>query len=191
MAFPTLALPFLRRAPWLTCLGLALVLAWAPVSAQAQQTGARPYRAQAGGYLIGVYSNASTLSLGTVDYVITLDEPDSMTPIRDARVLIHAQHAEHDDRGQAIALDTPGRPGRYTARVELDRPGVWNMSVEVSGPRGRVEIGTASHTIPKPRQSTAGGLVFVGVFTVLMLGVLYLVWSARRAQKQRQLTDAG
>ncbi len=191
MALSNLAIPFLRRAVLLACLGLFLVLASAPGLADAQQTGAKPYRAQAGPYLIGVYSNASTLSLGTVDYVVTVDEPDSMTPIDDARVLIHANHAEQGDRGQAIALNTPDHPNSYTARVELDRPGVWEMSVEVSSGRGRVQIGTASHTVPHPRQSTAGGLVFVGVFAVLMLGVLYVIWSARRAQRQRRLPNAG
>ncbi len=175
----------------------------APHPAEAQQSGARPYRVHAGAYDITVFSNASTLSLGTVDYVIVVAELGGGPPITDAHVLIHAEHAveEYTDqtgieeapevyRGQAIALHVPDKPGRYTARVELDRAGVWKMSVEVDSDRGRVQIGTASHVVPTPRQSTAGGLVFIGVFAVLVLGVLYLVWSSRKAIRQRELTGA-
>ena len=162
-----------------------------PHPAEAQQSGAKPYRVHAGAYDITVFSNASSLSLGTVDYVIVVAEPGGGPPITDAHVLIHAEHAVEEDKGQAIALHVPDKPGRYTARVELDRAGVWEMAVEVNSDRGRVQIGTASHVVPTPRQSTAGGLVFIGVFTVLVLGVLYLVWSSRKAIRQRELTGAG
>lgn len=161
-----------------------------PHPTEAQQSGAKPYRVHAGAYDITVFSNASSLSLGTVDYVIVVAEPGGGPPITDAHVLIHAEHAVEEHQGQAIALHVPDKPGRYTARVELDRAGVWEMAVEVNSDRGRVQIGTASHVVPTPRQSTAGGLVFIGVFTVLVLGVLYLVWSSRKAIRQRELTGA-
>ena len=187
------------------CLLLLFTAAVAsPHPAEAQQSGARPYRVHAGDYDITVFSNASTLSLGTVDYIIVVAEPGGGPPITDAHVLIHAEHVAEEDqsqaiaenkveghKGQAIALHVPDKPGRYTARVELDRAGVWEMAVEVNSDRGRVQVGTASHVVPTPRQSTAGGLVFIGVFTVLVLGVLYLVWSSRKALRQRELTGAG
>ena len=193
----------MRIADWVfPCLGQAativgcilLLIAGAAVTphpAEAQQSGARPYRVHAGAYDITVFSNASTLSLGTVDYVIVIAEPGGGPPITDAHVLIHAEHGVEEQKGQAIALHVPDKPGRYTARVELDRAGVWEMAVEVNSDRGRVQIGTASHVVPTPRQSTAGGLVFIGVFSVLVLVVLYLAWSSRRALRQRELTGAG
>ena len=79
--------------------------------AQAQQTGARPYRVEAGPFKIVVFSQPSNLSLGTIDYVITLAEPVTARPMADARVLIKAVPAEGGQQGVAIALNTPTNPG--------------------------------------------------------------------------------
>ena len=168
---------------------VALAAAMAPDGAAAQQTGARPYRAQVGPYLIGVFSNASKLSLGTVDYVVTVNEPVTEAPIGDARVRIKAVAAEDGEEGWALALNTPATPERYTARVELGEAGVWKMSVEVASHRGNVEITTPSQVVPKPRLSASGGFVFIGVFLVLVLGLTYVVWSIRRAQKARDAAN--
>ncbi len=183
-----LALAFLAGL-LLIALGLAAVLAAGGV--EAQQSGARPYRAIAGPFLIGVYSNASKLSLGTVDYVVTVNEPVTEAPIGDARVRIKSVAAESGEEGWALALNTPDKPDHYTARVELKDAGVWKMSVEVSSDRGKVEIGTASQVVPKPRLSAAGGFVFIGVFIVLVLGLLYAVWTIRKAQRARDAASVG
>ena len=167
---------------------LALLLVLTPTQADAQQTGPRPYRAIAGPYLIGVFSKASQLSLGTVDYVVTVNEPVTEAPIGDAKVRIKAIAAADGHEGWALALNTPDNPDRYTARVDLKDAGVWKMSVEVDSHRGKVEINTPSHVVQKPRLSASGGFVFVGVFIVLLMGLGYAVWSVRRAQRAR---DAG
>lgn len=174
----------LKSLPWIF---LILVAALTPNFTAAQQTGARPYYVEAGGFHIGVLSNPSSLSLGTIDYIVTLNDPQTAEPISDARVLVRAIKAEGDGQaGWANALNTPGNPDRYTARVELDEPGVWKMSVEVSSPLGHVQVEAPSQVVPQPRESQAGGLVFMGVFTALGLGVLYAIWTIRRTQKQRE-----
>ena len=158
--------------------------------AQAQQTGARPYRAEAGPFKIAVFSKPSSLSLGTIDYIITLVDPVTFQPVTDARVLIKAVPAEGGQKGAAIALNTPDNPGSYTARVELDGPGVWRMSIDISNRQGHVEIEAPSQVVPHPRQSTAGGLVFVGAFIFIALGALYVTWTVRRTQKNRESSGA-
>jgi hypothetical protein len=173
----------MKSLPWI----LLVLAALAPSYIQAQQTGARPYYIEAGGIHIGVLSKPSGLSLGTVDYIVTLNDPETTEPIPDARVLIRSVKAEGDgQRGWANALNTPDNPDRYTARVELPDPGVWRMSVDISSPSGRVEIEAPSQIVPQPRKSVAGGLVFVGVFTALGLGVFYAVWTIRRSQQRRE-----
>ena len=158
--------------------------------AQAQQTGARPYRVEAGPFMIVIFSNPSGLSLGTIDYIVTLAEPVTARPITDARVLIKAVPAEGGQQGVAIALSTPANPGSYTARVELDESGVWRMSVDISNQQGHVEIEAPQQIVPIPRKSTAGGLVFVGAFILIALGASYITWTIRRAQKSRESSGA-
>lgn len=178
---------FIKLLPWILLVCLILSVNG---RAHAQQTGARPYHVQAGPFAIGVFSNPSKLSLGTVDYIITLADPATAEPVGDAQVLIKGTPAEGGQGGQAIALNTPKSPGRYTARVQLDGPGVWKMSVEVSNPQGHVEIEAPSQVVPTPRQSRAGGLVFFGAFAAIGLGVGYITWKVRRAQKAREASGA-
>jgi hypothetical protein len=174
----------LKALPWIF---LVLAAALTPDFSEAQQTGARPYYVEAGGFHIGVLSKPSGLSLGTIDYIITLNDPQTARPISDARVLIRAAKAEEDGQeGWANALNTPGSPDHYTARVELEGPGVWKMSVEISSPTGHVQVEAPSQIVPLPRKTQAGGLVFIGVFVALGLGVLYAVWTIRRGQKRRE-----
>ncbi len=158
--------------------------------AHAQQTGARPYHVEAGPFMIVIFSNPSGLSLGTIDYIITLAEPVTAQPITDARVLIKAVPAEGGQQGVAIALNRPADPGTYSAKVELDQPGVWRMSIDISNPQGHVEIEAPSQVVPHPRQSTAGGLVFVGAFVFIALGALYVTWTVRRTQKNKESSGA-
>ena len=170
---------------------IILLTVLSPSSTEAQQTGARPYYVEAGGYHIGVLSKPSGLSLGTIDYIVTLNDPQTAAPIADARVLIRAVKAEGKrQEGWANALNTPSNADRYTARVELDEPGVWKMGVEVSGELGHVQVEAPSQVVPKPRQAQSGGLVFIGAFAAIGLGTAYVIWTIRRTQKKREAASA-
>lgn len=176
-----------KALPWILLGMLVLTAVLTPGFSEAQQTGARPYYVEAGGFHIGILSKPSGLSLGTIDYIITLNDPQTTEPISDARVLIRAVKAEGESQeGWANALNTPGSPDFYTARVELEGPGVWNMSVEISSPAGHVQVAAPSQVVPLPRKTIAGGLVFAGVFAALALGLLYVIWTIRRSQKRRE-----
>ena len=171
---------------------LILLAALSPKVTEAQQTGARPFYIETGAYHIGVLSRPSGLSLGTIDYIVTLNDPQTAEPISDARVQIRAVKAEGDEHeGWATALNTPGNPDRYTARVELDEPGVWKMSVEISSDLGHVQVEAPSQVVPQPRKAQSGGLVFIGVFIALGVGVTYAIWTIRRTQKRREAANGG
>jgi hypothetical protein len=160
-------------------------------AALAQQTEAQPYHVEAGPYQIDVVASASNLSLGSVQYLVRVYDAQTGQPMYDARVLIRARHIDIDEEGWANALNTPVSPAEYTARVELDSPGVWAISVDVSSDLGRVEVEVPPQTVPAPSQSTAGGLVFIGVFVVLIAGGAYLTWTIRRTQQRREVSSAG
>ena len=178
----------MKNLPWILIILLTVL---SPGLTEAQQTGARPYYVEAGGYHIGVLSKPSGLSLGTIDYIVTLNDPQTAAPISDARVLIRAVKAEgKGQEGWANALNTPGNPDHYTARVELDEPGVWNMGVEVFGELGHVQVEAPSQVVPKPREAKSGGLVFIGAFAAIGLGAAYVIWSIRRSQKKREAASA-
>ena len=178
----------MKNLPWILIILLTVL---SPNPTEAQQTGARPYYVEAGGYHIGVLSKPSGLSLGTIDYIITLNDPQTTAPIPDARVLIRAVKADgQGHKGWANALNTPGNPDRYTARVELDEPGVWKMEVEISGELGHVQVEAPSQVVPKPREAQSGGLVFIGAFAAIGLGAAYVIWTIRRTQKKPDADSA-
>ena len=181
----------LRNRAALGMLGLLSVLAsgslWGlPGAALAQEDGAQEIRVQAGAYWIGVIADPSRLSLGTVLYTINVEDSENGQPVSDARVIINVRDEVDAIVGWAAALNRPSHPGTYEATVQFDGSGTWDTSVEVSSSLGRVEVEVPPLTIPMPRQTRSGSLVFFGAFLAIMLGVAYLVWSSRKAIKARE-----
>ena len=171
---------------------LTLLLA-APVAAQGGGTDPKLLvnRVTAGGYDLAVAGEASNLSLGSAQFSVTVREAASGQSITDARVQIRTRHLLHDETGWATALSVPARPDEYRARMKLEYPGPWQVSVEVDGPLGRVGTEVGSVTVPAPRQYVVGTLVFAGVSVVLLMITGYLVWSIRRSQRRREAANAG
>jgi hypothetical protein len=175
------------------CLALAflLAIAWVvPSLALAQQNDIEPYQVTAGPYQIEAIANQSNLSLGSVRYTVMVFNAENARPVPDARVVVRARHQEEGIEGWATALNTPVAPERYQGQIELDRPGTWLISINVTSPLGRVEVEVPSQQVPQPRQSQAGGLVFASISGVLIIGAGYLVWSIRRAQQKREAINA-
>ena len=148
-----------------------------------------PYTVQAGPYRLAIVTDPSRLSLGSVQLNITVQSSESAGPVPDAKVVIRARHQTDGIEGWANALNTPSAPESYQARMELEGPGTWLMSIDVASSLGRVEVEIASVTVPVPRKTTSGALVFVGVLVVLLLGAGYMTWTIRRSQRQRQAAD--
>jgi hypothetical protein len=162
----------------LAVLVLALA-AWIllPISVMAQQDNEQQITEIAGPYKIGVTTIPSTLSLGRVQFVVTVVDSASRQPIPNARVLIHTRKESEVTGGWAIALSNSEIPDRYQAIVEMDDPGIWTVQLEVSSSLGNILIDIPSVEILAARQLTAGSFVFIGVFLVLIMGSVYVWWT--------------
>ena len=143
-----------------------------------------------GGYDLFVEATASNLSLGTALVSVAVLNAVTREPVPGATVAIHTRHINHGETGWATALPVPERPEIYRARMKLDRPGQWDMNVEVDGPLGQVETRVGTVTIPEPRQYWVGSVVFAGMSLILLSGAGYVAWTIRRAMKRREAANA-
>ena len=144
----------------------------------------------AGPYSLYVEAEASNLSLGTALVSVAVLRADTGEPVPGASVVINTIHGETGETGWATALPVPERPEIYRARMKLEHPGEWDMSVEVDGPLGREATVVGAVAIPQPKQYWVGSVVFAGMSGVLLCGLIYVVWTIRRAQKQREAANA-
>ena len=170
---------------------IALVLLWAlaPALVLAQQGGAQPPLEpplkNAGPYEIGFQVVQSDLAVGIAQFAVIVLDGATGTPVPGARVVLRTRHVESGDEGRVNALNSPVAPARYQARISLDSPGAWLVSVEIDSFLGKISLEIGSLEVPAPRRFSSGTIVFSGVFGVLVLGVLYLWWSSRRLRRQR------
>lgn len=144
----------------------------------------------AGEYNLFVEAEASNLSLGTALVSVAVLNAATGEPVPGASVEIHTVHDETGETGWATALPVPERPEICRARMKLEHPGQWNLSVEVDGPLGREAAVVGTVAIPQPKQYWVGSVVFAGMSGVLLCGLLYVVLSIRRAQKRREAANA-
>ena len=156
-----------------------------PGAALAQGVESEEFLGEAGPYEIRVSAVLSNLSIGQVQFYVTILEADTGMPVPDALVVLRSLHEEDGVEGWAAALNTPDTPDLFEARMSLRNSGIWQVSVDVGSSLGRVTVPVVSLEVPSPRHYSAGTLVFAGVFVVLALGGLYLWWSTRRARRQR------
>ena len=152
---------------------------------QAQENPTQQVQVRAGPYDITAVVALSNISLGQARFFITVLDATTGSPVTDARVVVRPKHILDDTQGWATALFVPDPPEHYEARVRLDAPGTWRVTVEVTSSLGSEEIVAPTLEVPPMRSYTAGSLVFVGVFLLLLLGAGYLWWSVRRLQRGR------
>lgn len=144
----------------------------------------------AGNYSLFVEAEASNLSLGTALVSVAVLNAATGEPVPGANVEIHTIHGETSETGWATALPVPERPEIYRARMKLEHPGRWDLSVAVDGPLGREATVVGAVAIPQPKQYWVGSVVFAGMSGILLCGLLYVLWSIRRAQKRREAANA-
>ena len=137
-----------------------------------------------GPYEIGVVTNPLTPTFGDVHFTITVLNASTRQPVPEAQVLIHTRSEADGTEGWALALNISRVPERYEATVKLGVPGTWTVNVEVASAIGVVLVEVLPLEVREPTGSTAGGLVFVGVSLVFVLGGMYVWWSVRRLRKR-------
>ena len=173
----------LRVAAGLTLVAFLVVWGWAPLVVQAQQDGIPPIRVSVGPYDVEVAVAQSSLSLGTAVLFVTVMDEATGEPVPDARVVLRIVHEDSGNEGWATAHNTIQFPERYDVQLNLDDPGTWRVTVEISSSLGNVGVEVAPLVVPKQQQFSSGTIVFAGVFAVIFAGVGYLWWSTQRERR--------
>ena len=170
-------------------LAWAMAAAWVtgPVSAQAEVEPRELFRGRSGPYeiIVGILPNLPLV--GTIHFLVTAIDTSTRENVADARVLIVAIDEDGVPSQQSLAVNTPRSPDFYEANLTFEDPGKWNLRVDVTSER----LGEASFDVPlevRPKNRSAapsGTILFTGVVLVLVVGTLYLWYSARRSRHPR------
>jgi hypothetical protein len=169
----------------LVAIGL-LALATGPFSALAHGEDDGEDIHETSPYLVEVSPSQLRSFIGPELIVVTVLDAATSKPVPDARVLIRVRNDEKGIDGFATALSTPAARQWYRAEVLLDAPGVWKLSVEISGPLGQAVIHLPPTEVRTPNQSVGGYLIYTLVLGAIAAGAGYLILSARRSLRTRE-----
>lgn len=120
------------------------------------------------------------LASGSAQFAVFVTNPATGEAVPDARVVMLAESAEEGEPGWAIATNTPAAPERYDVHLKLDSTGEWVISADVSSRLGADLAEVTTVEVPSINRLTQGSWVFFGMFLVILLGIAYVWWSARR-----------
>lgn len=197
LAFPSLVAALLMLA----ALALAALLpgagpgiAWPGMAARpalAQGPPPQPEPVTAGPYALRVERTQSNLTIGFVQFSLYLTEAASGRAVPDAQVILISRHIEEENDGWSVAVNTPQRPERYDARMNLEATGEWEIRARVQSDLGLAEAVIDQITVPTVALRSSGSFVFFGAFALILGGVVYLIWSVRRNNRKRRLLQSG
>lgn len=162
-----------------------------PRPALAQGPPPQPEPVTAGPYALRVERTQSNLTIGFVQFSLYLTEAASGQPVPDAQVILISRHIEEDNDGWSVAVNTPQRPERYDARMNLEATGEWEIRARVQSDLGLAEAVIDHITVPTVALRSSGSFVFFGAFALILGGVVYLIWSVRRNNRKRRLLQSG
>ena len=127
---------------------------------------------------------------GSAQYAIFVTHPETGSPVPDARVVMLAVNETESNPGWAIATNSPAIPERYDVNLKVDSTGEWAISVDVSSSLGADLVDVTTLEVPSVNRLTQGTWVFLGVFVIIMGGIGYVWWSARRNYRRKQAAQA-
>ena len=154
------------------------------VFAQERGVGGVEIKRNAGPYEIFIAEDVSKLAVGVVIVTVSLRDASTGEGVPGALVTIRTRHARTGEEGYALAVNYVSLTS-YEAQVKLSTPGTWEITVDVESPLGNVSVEGLPVNIQTVRGLTSGSFVFVGVSALLILGVGYVWWSARREKRRR------
>ena len=170
------------RRPALTALIVLLALAamyLLPATAEAQDS-TREEVTYSGAHDIRVAPVNYNLGVGSAQFAVFVTDPATGEPVPDARVVMLAESTEEGNPGWAFATNSPATPERYIVHLKLDSTGEWHIKVDVSSSLGADLADVTTLEVPSLNRLTQGSWVFFGMFAIIMLGIAYVWWSARR-----------
>ena len=169
----------------LTLLLVLVVASLLPPMAMAQESARQEVR-YAGAHDIRVVPTNYNLASGSAQYAVFVTDPSTGEPVPDAKVVMLAESAEDGNPGWAYATNSPAEPERYDVHLKLDSTGEWAIRVNVSSSLGADLAKVTTVEVPSINRLTQGSWVFFGMFGVILLGIAYVWWSARRDYRRKR-----
>ena len=160
-----------------------------PATAVAQESEREEVR-YSGAHDIRVVPVNHNLGVGSAQFAVFVTDPATGAAVPNARVVMLAESAEEGNPGWAIATNSPDSPERYVVHLKLDSTGEWFIKVDVSSSLGADLLDVAVLDVPSLNRLTQGSWVFFGMFAVIMLGIAYVWWSARRNYRRKRAAQA-
>jgi hypothetical protein len=172
----------------LVAMGFAVVAATFPFVAQAENLGpGGGTRVIVGDEVVGPYRLLVTVApepaqVGVVTFVVRVSDPGTDEKVRDADIAVELVHGEDGTvlTGSATHHDS-GNPIDYAAHMQIDKPGVYNAKIRISGPSGPAEVAFTEKVIA-PRG--LGTLLLIGIPFAVILGILGSIWFRRSGAQQ-------
>ncbi len=171
--------PFQVAPATLAALLALAALILLPATTAAQET-RREEVLYTGAHAIRVMPVNLHLGSGSAQFAVIVTNPETGEPVPDARVVMVTSHGEESDSGWAFATNSPAAPEYYSVNLKLESTGEWNISVDVSSALGADLVEVTTLEVPSLNRLTQGSWVFFGMFGIIVLGIVYVWWSARR-----------
>ena len=130
------------------------------------------------------------LGVGSAQFAVFVTDPATGEPVPDAKVVMLAESTEEGNPGWAFATNSPATPERYIVHLKLDSTGEWHIKADVSSSLGADLVDVTTLEVPSLNRLTQGSWVFFGMFAIIMLGIAYVWWSARRNYRRKQAAQA-
>ena len=123
-----------------------------------------------GPYRVLFTSSPEPAQTGMVTFVVRVSDPTSGEKLRDASIQVELVHSADGTRiaGPVTHADS-GNPIDYAAHLQVDKEGVWNGTLRISGPSGPAQV-VFTQRVLSPRQTST--LLVIGLpFLVLLCGM--------------------
>lgn len=174
-----------------TIMALLLIAPLSSVAAQQEEPiGAdRGVNVIAGPHAVRVVVINSNLAAGFLQMALFITDSNTRETVSDARVILKANNDGQGYEGWGTAHNSPANPQRYDARMNLGSTGEWTIDVDVKSSLGQGATNALTLEVPALNRYTDGSLVFFGIFAVMMLGVIYIIWSVKRDNRRRRLAE--
>ena len=173
----------------ITVMVLLLIAPLSSVAAQQEDPigGDRGVDIIAGPHAVRVVVINSNLAAGFLQMALFITDANTGETVSDARVVLKANNEDQDYEGWGTAHNSPANPQRYDARMNLRSTGEWTIDVDVTSSLGQGGANALTLEVPALNRYTDGSLIFFGIFAAMMLGLAYIIWSAKRDNRRRRL----
>ena len=134
-----------------------------------------------GPYRLYITASPEPAYVGKLTFVVRISEPTGDQKILDADVRVELTHSEDGAKltGQATHEDA-GNPIDYAAHIPVERTGMYNGVIRISGSAGDAEVAFLQQVAA---QRGLSGLLIAGFPFLVLLALLGGLWYARAGSR--------